>query len=47
VANQSLKAAIPAPIRDAVAVVLDVLHIRKRFVDGPMDLIHQKDLMWM
>jgi hypothetical protein len=36
VATQSLKAAIPAPIRDGIAIVLDVLHIRKRFVDGPM-----------
>jgi len=36
VAKQSLKAAIPAPIRDGVAIVLDALHIRKRFVDGPM-----------
>jgi hypothetical protein len=36
VATQSLKAAIPAPIRDGVAIVLDALHIRKRFVDGPM-----------
>ncbi len=35
-AKQSLKAAIPAPIRDGVAIVLDALHIRKRFVDGPM-----------
>jgi hypothetical protein len=36
VATQSLKAAIPAPIRDGIAIVLDALHIRKRFVDGPM-----------
>jgi len=36
VATQSLKAAIPAPVRDGVAIVLDALHIRKRFVDGPM-----------
>ena len=43
-ANQSLKAAIPAPIRDAVAVVLDVLHIRKRFVDGPMGFDPSKGL---
>ena len=35
-AKQSLKAAIPAPIRDGVAIALDVLRIRKRFVDGPM-----------
>ena len=35
-ATQSLKAAIPAPVRDGIAIVLDVLHIRKRFVDGPM-----------
>ncbi len=35
-ATQSLKAAIPAPVRDGVAIVLDALHIRKRFVDGPM-----------
>jgi hypothetical protein len=36
VAKQSLNAAIPAPIRDGIAIVLDALHIRKRFVDGPM-----------
>jgi len=36
VATQSLKAAIPAPVRDGIAIVLDALHIRKRFVDGPM-----------
>jgi hypothetical protein len=36
VATKSLKAAIPAPIRDGVAIALDALHIRKRFVDGPM-----------
>ncbi len=35
-ATKSLKAAIPAPIRDGVAIALDALHIRKRFVDGPM-----------
>ena len=35
-ATQSLKAAIPAPVRDGIAIVLDALHIRKRFVDGPM-----------
>lgn len=34
-AAQSLKAAIPAPVRVGVAGVLDVLHLRKRFVDGP------------
>jgi hypothetical protein len=36
VAKNSLKAAIPAPIRDGIAIALDALHIRKRFVDGPM-----------
>jgi hypothetical protein len=36
VANKSLKAAIPAPVRDAIAIALDALHIRKRFIDGPM-----------
>jgi len=35
VTAQSLKAAIPAPIRGGVAAVLDVLHIRKRFINGP------------
>ena len=35
-ATKSLKAAIPAPIRDGVAIALDALHLRKRFVDGPM-----------
>ena len=35
-ATNSLKAAIPAPIRSGVAIALDALHIRKRFVDGPM-----------
>ena len=34
-ATQSLKAAIPAPVRDGVAIVLDVLHIRKRYVSEP------------
>lgn len=34
-AAQSLKAAIPAPLRSGVAVMLEVLHIRKRFIDGP------------
>ena len=32
----SLKAAIPAPVRDGVAIVLDALHIRKRFVSQPL-----------
>jgi hypothetical protein len=36
VATNSLKAAIPAPVRSGVAIALDALHIRKRFVDGPM-----------
>jgi hypothetical protein len=36
VATNSLKAAIPAPVRDGIAIVLDALHVRKRFVDGPM-----------
>lgn len=35
-ATNSLKAAIPAPVRDGIAIVLDALHVRKRFVDGPM-----------
>ncbi len=35
-ATNSLKAAIPAPVRSGVAIALDALHIRKRFVDGPM-----------
>ena len=43
-ASQSLKAAIPAPIRDGVAIVLDVLHLRKRFVDGPMGFDPTKGL---
>ena len=34
-AAQSLKAAIPAPVRVGVAAVLDVLHIRKKFIDVP------------
>lgn len=34
-AAQSLKAAIPAPVRVGVAAVLDVLRLRKKFVDGP------------
>ena len=34
-AKQSLKAAIPAPIRDGVAIVLDALHIRQRYVSAP------------
>ena len=33
---KSLKAAIPAPIRDGVAIALDALHIRKRFENKPM-----------
>jgi hypothetical protein len=35
VAAQSLKAAIPAPVRGGVAALLDVLRLRERFVDGP------------
>jgi hypothetical protein len=35
VAAQSLKAAIPAPVRSGVAALLDLLHLRDRFVDGP------------
>jgi hypothetical protein len=35
VAAQSLKAAIPAPVRVGVATVLDVLHFRKKFIDVP------------
>jgi hypothetical protein len=35
VATNSLKAAIPAPIRDGVAIALDALHIRKRYVSEP------------
>ena len=34
-ATQSLKAAVPAPVRDGVAIVLDALHIRKRYVSEP------------
>ncbi len=34
-AAQSLKAAIPAPVRGGVAALLDVLRLRERFVDGP------------
>ena len=34
-ATQSLKAAIPAPVRDGVAIVLDALHIRKRYISEP------------
>jgi hypothetical protein len=44
VATQSLKAAIPAPVRDGVAIVLDALHIRKRFVDGPQGFDPAKGL---
>ena len=43
-ATKSLKAAIPAPIRDGIAIVLDALHIRKRFVDGPMGFDPTKGL---
>jgi hypothetical protein len=35
VAAQSLKAAIPAPVRGGVAALLDLLRLRERFVDGP------------
>jgi hypothetical protein len=35
VGAKSLKAAIPAPIRDGVAIALDALHIRKRYVNEP------------
>lgn len=34
-AAQSFKVAIPAPVRGGVAALLDVLHLRTRFVDGP------------
>ncbi len=34
-AAQSLKAAIPAPVRGGVAALLDLLRLRERFVDGP------------
>ena len=33
---QSLKTAIPAPLRNVLAIALDALHIRKRFIDGPL-----------
>ena len=32
---QSLKVAIPAPVRGGVAAVLDFLHLREKFIDGP------------
>ena len=35
-ATKSLKAAMPKPLRDGLAIALDVLHIRKRFIDAPM-----------
>ena len=34
-AAQSLKAAIPAPVRGGIATLLDVLRLRERFVDLP------------
>ena len=35
-ATKSLKAAMPEPLRNGLAIALDVLHIRKRIVDAPM-----------